>query len=262
MAEKFAYYPMEVDRFDESQRVRSMSLDEVGLYLLCLNRSWKYGSLPDDVEQIALDVRRKIADVRKAWPAVRACYVPLSSDPSRLINEVQEEKRAKVSEKTGKAKEAAAKRWNQKKTDADALPTHMHSHMPTHCERNADADANAMPRAFSFVSSSVSSSLKSFIVDADRLRREYPKEIDDEDMRHFVSYVETEEQQAAFFANLPLHAANWKRGYEVKLENYMRKGTWKITPKTTAPATKPADFTESQLAQLEAEAKLMRTRGW
>ena len=234
MADKFTYYPMEVDRFDESDRVRSMTLNEVGLYILCLNRSWKYGSLADDVEQVSLDIRRRVSDVEPAWPAVRACYVPMPRKPGRLINKTQEEKRLKVSEKTTKSKAAATLRWEKErsaKAHADAsTDAYAHASADGPADAPTDADADAMPRAFNLISISPPSS-KFFSPNAERVLKAYPREVDDEDMRNFLSFILNPEDEALFFKNLPLHAAMWNRGFEVKLETFLRKGTWKVTPK-------------------------------
>ena len=223
MASGFPYYQMYVDDFDDDDKVRAMSLDEVGLYVLCLNRSWKYGGLADDVEQVSLDVRRKISAVRKSWPAVRSCYVEDPTRPGWIVNPRQEAERMKVMQKSGKAASAARARWSK---DADA--------MRTHSVRYANADADAMPRAYDSVS--VSGSKKqipsvSFQPNCDRVVLEYPREIDDEDMRHFLSFILTPEDEALFFKNLPLYVAGWEARFVPKLENFLRKGTWKVTPK-------------------------------
>ena len=49
------YYPLYVDDFDNSKAVPSMTASEVGIYALSLNESWRSGSIPDDVDQLAVD---------------------------------------------------------------------------------------------------------------------------------------------------------------------------------------------------------------
>lgn len=89
------YYPFYVNDFDESNRVLAMNLAEVGLYVLCLNESWKRGSIPDDPKAVAKMIRRDQSQVRKAWPAIRACYEENGAN-GRLVNQRQEKERIKA----------------------------------------------------------------------------------------------------------------------------------------------------------------------
>lgn len=108
MAKVLPYYPMFVYDFDESERVLAMNISEVGLYLLSMNHAWKKGSIPDDPEEVARLIRKKAADVKKAWPQVRGCFV--ESAPGRLVNERQEEEREKILSKSNQASRAVSER--------------------------------------------------------------------------------------------------------------------------------------------------------
>lgn len=136
---KWPYYPMYVDEFDNSEAVQAMADNEVGIYILCLNSSWKVGSLADDPELVAVAIRRRASGVKKAWKAVRACY--MDRGDGRLVNPYQETIRAQVQGKSSKASAAANARWQAMRThknnDASALQ---------------EPDANAVPRAFVSVS--------------------------------------------------------------------------------------------------------------
>ena len=249
MAEKYPYYPFYVEDFDDDEKVIAMSFGEVGLYILCLNRSWRHGSLPDDPEQIALLTRKKASEAKRLWPAVRACYIDRGD--GRLVNRKQEEIRASVAGKSAKAKKAVEARWEREraaKSDTDVLRT------------NESRIDDVVPRAFDSLFVSVSGSKKqipsvAFQANCERVVSEYPREIDDEDMRHFLSFILTAADQELFFSNLPLYAATWEPQFVPKLENFLRKGTWKIAPKRLENSTRSnrkLTRWEQELRDLEA----------
>ena len=106
MAKSLPYYPLYVDDFDEDPNVLAMNLAEVGLYQLALNEAWKRGSIPADPEDLAIIIRRRPADVKKAWPKVQPCWVP-NCAPGRLVNPRQEREREKASKLSSSRSEAA-----------------------------------------------------------------------------------------------------------------------------------------------------------
>lgn len=110
VAKPFPYYPHYVYDFDESPRVLGMNLAEVGLYQLSLDEAWKRGSIPDNAGELAILIRKKPAEVRKAWPKVRECFHE-NGNPGRLVNERQEIERAKAQEKSRKATNAVLTRY-------------------------------------------------------------------------------------------------------------------------------------------------------
>lgn len=102
---KLPYYKMYVDDFDFDEKVLSMSLAEVGLYVLLLNSSWRNGSIPVDSDSLVDLVRRKPTEVKKAWSKVQQCFIANGS-PERLVNPRQERERSAAEERSNKASQA------------------------------------------------------------------------------------------------------------------------------------------------------------
>ena len=122
MAGKLPYYPHYPADFMESEKVLAMNLSEVGLYQLSLDYAWIHGYIPDDPKELARLIRHDAAAVRKAWPKVRPCWVENGS-PGRLVNERQEQERAKALRKSSLATSAVRTRY-VRSTDVDtAVPT-------------------------------------------------------------------------------------------------------------------------------------------
>lgn len=126
----FPYYPFFVDDFEEG--VISMTIAEVGLYILALGYSWKHGSIPDDPGEVARLIRRNQSEVKKAWPSVRKKWT--EAEPGKLVNARQEIERAEALKKSKNGKHAAYVRY-------------ANAHANAHADVGADADANALPRA-------------------------------------------------------------------------------------------------------------------
>jgi uncharacterized protein YdaU (DUF1376 family) len=110
------YYPLYVYDFDDDPNVLSMSLPEVGLYQLALNEAWKRGSIPDDPTALAVLIRRKPSDVKKAWLKVRSCWIE-SGTPGKLVNPRQEKERELALQKSAAASASIRKRWIDAKSD-------------------------------------------------------------------------------------------------------------------------------------------------
>lgn len=235
MASKYPYYQMWVDDFDDDEKVLAMGLSEVGLYLLCLNRSWVYGSLPDNAEEVAVLVRRKASDVRKAWAKVRACYIDRGD--GRLVNRKQEEIREKATGKSNKAKNAVETRWERKRREALGCDTDVQRTYEERIEnvipRAYDSDSDSSGALVVFPNKPVLAKTR-FQPNCEQFKAQYPRAIDDEDMRHFISYIETPADEATFFRILAVNAATWESGFIPKAENYLRKGTWKAEPKAAS----------------------------
>jgi len=139
------YYPFYVDDFDEDPNVLAMNLSEVGLYILALNESWKRGSIPSDPAALAIMIRRKPAEVKRAWPKVEPCWIKCAY-PGRLVNPRQERERASALEKSAKASLSAQSRYGP--------PANAGANADTDVGANAYANesAFALPRAFESVS--------------------------------------------------------------------------------------------------------------
>lgn len=127
MAKPLPYYPFYVDDFESSEKVRAMSVEAVGLFLLCLNHSWREGSIPADPAKLAMALRVEPRVVKRCWASVLPCWIE-NGHPGRLVNIRQEDVRKDVHKRSEKAKNSADKRWGKAS------------------ECNANAYANAMPR--------------------------------------------------------------------------------------------------------------------
>ena len=111
------WFPFWVDDFLASPKVRVMSMEEVGIYVMLLCEQHQNGvvkwpcerkanALRTDNERIAYVLQECFEEVKNGWVNPRL----------RMIHREQ-------SEKSAKARKAAQARWN-KASDADALPTH------------------------------------------------------------------------------------------------------------------------------------------
>jgi len=144
MAKKFPYYPHFVDDFSGDKNVLAMSLAEVGLYQLMLDQAWSLESLPDDPEAVAVLIRRKASDVKKAWPKVRECWVP-NCQAGMIVNPRQEEERLKAIEKSEQGKKAVSLRRDRKKSVAtESLPK---SYVSTKSV-GSSVSTESLPRAY------------------------------------------------------------------------------------------------------------------
>lgn len=75
--------------------------------------------------------------------------------------------------------------------------------------------------------------LPPFELDVQRFMAEYPLACNDHAVQILLSEVRTKADQDRLFAKLAEHKATdqWQRGIVPSPENYLRKGTWKISPK-------------------------------
>ena len=124
MPKALPYYPLYVYDFDEDPNVLAMNLSEVGLYQLALNEAWKRGSIPDDPAALANLIRRPVADVKRAWFKVQACWTS-SSVAGRLVNPRQEKERTKI-DAISEARSVAAKISHLPSANAECLQDALH----------------------------------------------------------------------------------------------------------------------------------------
>ena len=116
--------PYDVVAYEADEKAKLLTLEEEGLFHRLLRHAWQNGSIPDDISKLAPICRAHIHRVRKCWKAVSELWVTDPVTPHRLVNMKQESERLWISKKKQLAKDAAAKRWkNKRKTHADALPT-------------------------------------------------------------------------------------------------------------------------------------------
>jgi len=149
MSKPLPYYPLYVQDFDESAVVMDMTLDEVGLYVLALNESWKRGSIPADLKSLALRIRRPLTAVKKAWPKVSARWQE-NGTPGFLVNPRQEKERAKAKDKSEQARENVRRRYGGSTGVVTDVAT----------DETTEAPTPALIRGSESVSSSGSKSLK------------------------------------------------------------------------------------------------------
>lgn len=80
--------------FRSSSRVKLMGRAGRGDYIMLLSAAWDDGSIPNDVEQLAVLADAPLADFKKTWPKIEGCWVPMKGDPTRLVNAKMEEIRS------------------------------------------------------------------------------------------------------------------------------------------------------------------------
>lgn len=119
----FRWYPKE---FETDEKVKLMTIDEIGLYALCLNHQWVNGSIPADPIELTRALKVPKRHFQKAWPRVVVCF---EEENGRLRNPRMERDRAEVEIKSAAARASAEVRWG----NADAKS------MRSHCEGNARA---------------------------------------------------------------------------------------------------------------------------
>ena len=112
MSSRLPYYRMYPKDFDADERVRLMTMCELGLYIRCLNHAWINKSLPNDITKIAKIVGEPIKNVKRSWPAVSRCFV--ENESGALINERLEKERKWAIERSLNSKNAVEIRDSKK----------------------------------------------------------------------------------------------------------------------------------------------------
>lgn len=121
--------------FWTSEAVELMSFEEVGIYVFLLSRQWETGSIPADANALRTLCRRNATDLDAALRTVLRCFDDVGN--GRLQNRRLEFERARLDEKSGKARGSAKARWDAFKANGGAKKA---DPMRTHSERNADAE--------------------------------------------------------------------------------------------------------------------------
>src|ERR1017187_4497770 len=137
MSKNLPYYPLHVSDFDEDPNVLKMDLAAVGLYILALNEAWKRGSIPGNLKELAMLIRRPHSDVKRSWNQVKTCWID-AEEPGRLINKRQEKERLIAKQRVSHGAKAAAARWAAD-GDAQAMP----EHMPEQCNARLYLDLSS-----------------------------------------------------------------------------------------------------------------------
>lgn len=90
-APAFQFYPND---FLSDANVIVMSMQERGCYITLICICWQQGSLPSDVERLALLCGLPVGAFRKVWPAVLPCF-RLTTNGERLVHPRLERERKK-----------------------------------------------------------------------------------------------------------------------------------------------------------------------
>jgi uncharacterized protein YdaU (DUF1376 family) len=94
-APAFQFYPKD---FVADGNVASMSLQERGAYVTLLCVCWLEQSLPDDVARLGRMVGATAPQMRRIWPAIRACFREHPDEQGRLIHPRLEQERKSQAE--------------------------------------------------------------------------------------------------------------------------------------------------------------------
>ena len=89
----FAWYPSDAEGDDF---YASLTLEEIGLYHRCLNRSWMNGGIPASLDELSrlFKIPRKTID--RLWSRIGAKWTPSERDREMLVNPRQEIERQKA----------------------------------------------------------------------------------------------------------------------------------------------------------------------
>lgn len=235
---KLPYYPMYVRDFSGDEKVRAMSIGEVGLYVLALNSAWEDGSISEDVEQLSIDIRRRVSEIRPYWKAVKNCFVLHPELSGRLVNPRQEIIRSEASEKSAKARASVESRWLKKKErirSNGSTDTNVHTNLPS------TVSDPYIQAPFIYVSSlSVSREEKrtegtvtGFRPNFERFASEYPTEVNQMAAQYFCQFARDPKSEEDLFAVLAAwkQTERWKSGHVKSPQNYFASGDWKTFPK-------------------------------
>lgn len=111
----FQWYPKDCDT-DET--VRTMSDEEFGFYMRCLNHAWLNNGLPEDFEKLAKLFPRDRRILRRLWETVRPLFV---LEDGRYLHPKLETQRQTVRYYVDSKRRAARARWDKEKPcNADA----------------------------------------------------------------------------------------------------------------------------------------------
>lgn len=120
MSAKLPYFPWYPQDCDTDERVRTMTDQEFGFFVRCLNHSWVNDGLPDSVAEIARIIGRTPAYATRMWKRIGPCF---ELHEGRLRNPRQEQERIKAKTTSLARSNAAASRWDKQ----------------TECKSNANA---------------------------------------------------------------------------------------------------------------------------
>jgi uncharacterized protein YdaU (DUF1376 family) len=230
----FQFYPAD---WLSSRDVLLMTPAEEGAYIHMLALAWLEidCGLPDDDRQLAQLSRLGTKAWKRSSTILRSKF---RSEGGRLFNdrllqerEKQEVWRRKSSE--GGKLSAATKRKGWFKGGSRVVEKCLQPNLNSSSSSSSSSSKNTLPTL---------SPAKNYGPAWDRFEREYPGEvIPDRDCRVFISVIQSENDEALLFGNLPfwLETRKFRDGYAPAAHKFLFDGHWKVKPKperNTPPA--------------------------
>jgi len=243
--DRFDSFQFYISDWRASERVRSMSLAERGVYVELLLWCYEVGSLPSD--------RRLLADCARCSPQLwNACkdtvLAMFTLRDGRYYHDKVTEQRDKVLKIRTKL-QANGKAGGQASAQARAQPNGKASSEPI---AQAELDSRAFSVQYSVQSSvqkekpSVSKAQEqsakiSFEPNCERFDREFWKVVSDLDMQNFISQVRTADDEKLFFQVLTAtkSAEGFDPKFSVSAEKWLTTGLWRKMPKNGKPDPEP-----------------------
>ena len=94
-AKNYPWFPFDTAVWLLSQSVELMTYEQQGVYVRLLCMAWRDGSIPAGLEDLATLLHIDLDRMEAIWKRVGDQFSEIDGDPSRLVNDYQEELRAK-----------------------------------------------------------------------------------------------------------------------------------------------------------------------
>lgn len=104
------WYPQDCD---SDEVVKSMSDEEFGFYIRCLNHAWVNDGIPADISELASVMGRQAKYVQRIWKKVGLKWTGSPKNANRLVNQKQEDMRYAAKEKSEKARNSVNSRYER-----------------------------------------------------------------------------------------------------------------------------------------------------
>lgn len=236
---KLPYYTMYPSDFDGDENVRAMDMEELGLYLLCLNHAWINGGIPDDIDELARVLKHPSGKIRKLWIRVQKCWQP-NETPGRLVNARQEKERTKATDKRKKCSDAVGTRYGRSSDSVRPYDTPSTDVVPTKEDKSTNERIRASDSDSCFVFGGGAGEPDEIF---GRVMKRHPKQA-------APNYAETAFFEICSASDDPSKmalkldkqhvkwCAHWKTSntksqFVPKLMDWLKGGDWKNEPQTT-----------------------------
>lgn len=111
MSEPMRWFPLYLDRFLTSKRVRRMDAQQVGVYFLLLCEQWDNGPIGDDEADLMLVARAEIPIIREV---LQACFkLRKKGWINDTLEEIRKEQQGKLTRRSIAGAAGAKARWNK-----------------------------------------------------------------------------------------------------------------------------------------------------